>query len=112
MQLEVPRHNRSHWRFFLRVFLAVTVGAGSAMALAGEWRLAVVGVVIEGLLFAHMLELVHSCIHGTAFGAPDWIVSQASCWGCRCSCHSPITATIIWSITARWQIREEGLLWL
>ena len=32
-------------------------------------RVAVVGVFIEGLLFAHMLELVHSCIHGTAFGS-------------------------------------------
>lgn len=39
------------------------------MTLSSDWRLAVAGIFIEGLIFAHMLELVHSCIHGTAFGA-------------------------------------------
>jgi fatty acid desaturase len=69
VRLEVPRHTKAQWRFFLTILLAVALwSTGSAMTLASEWRVAVVGVVIEGLLFAHMLELVHSCIHGTGFG--------------------------------------------
>jgi len=70
LRLQVPRHVNRPWRFFLRVLLAVSIcAAGGALTLDGDWRLAVVGVFIEGLVFAHMLELVHSCIHGTAFGA-------------------------------------------
>ena len=70
LQTQVPRHISHPWRFSLKVLLAASIGAaGSALTLHGEWRLAVVGVFIEGLVFAHMLELVHSCIHGTAFGA-------------------------------------------
>lgn len=70
LEIEVPRHNRRPWRFFLRALLAFLIlTAGIAMALSSDWRVAIVGVFIEGLLFAHMLELVHSCIHGTAFGS-------------------------------------------
>jgi fatty acid desaturase len=70
LQIQVPRRIHRPWRFSLKVLLAVSIWAsGSAMTLYSEWRVAVVGVFIEGLLFAHMLELVHSCIHGTAFGA-------------------------------------------
>jgi fatty acid desaturase len=69
LRIEVPRHSHHPWRFFLRVLLAVSILAVScAMTLSSDWRVAVVGVFVEGLLFAHMLELVHSCIHGTAFG--------------------------------------------
>lgn len=70
LQIEVPRHTRRPWRFFLRVLLALFIlTAAVAMTLSSDWRVAVLGVFIEGLLFAHMLELVHSCIHGTAFGS-------------------------------------------
>ncbi len=70
LQIQVPRRVNRPWRFSLKVLLAVSIwAAGCAMTLSGDWRAAVVGVFIEGLLFAHMLELVHSCIHGTAFGA-------------------------------------------
>jgi len=69
LRLRVPRHVRRPWRFFSRAVLAVSICAsGAALALRGDWRLTILGVVIEGLVFAHMLELVHSCIHGTAFG--------------------------------------------
>lgn len=70
MQMQVCGHVDRPWRFLLKVLLAIAIlVAGGALTLCGEWRLAAAGVVIEGLVFAHMLELVHSCIHGTAFGA-------------------------------------------
>jgi fatty acid desaturase len=70
LQVAVPRHINRPWRFSLRVLLAASIwAAGSSLTLNREWRLAVVGVFIEGLVFAHMLELVHSCIHSTGFGA-------------------------------------------
>jgi fatty acid desaturase len=51
------------------VLLAVGIwAAGCGLTLSGDWHLAVAGVFIEGLFFAHLLELAHSCIHGTAFG--------------------------------------------
>ena len=60
---QVPRHINRPWRFSLKVLLAALIWAGaSALTLSSEWRLAVVGVFINGLVFAHMLELVHSCI--------------------------------------------------
>jgi fatty acid desaturase len=69
-QIEVPHHHHRRWRFSLRVLLAVSIlSAGAVMTLSGDWRVAVAGVFVEGLLFAHVLELVHSCIHGTAFGS-------------------------------------------
>lgn len=70
LQIQVPRHDNRPLRFFLRVLLAISIlAAGCAITLSGDWRLVVAGVFIEGLLFAHMLELVHSCVHGTAFGS-------------------------------------------
>lgn len=70
LRIQVPRHDNRPWRFSLRVLAAVFIlAAGCGMTLSGDWRTALVGVFIEGLLFAHMLELVHSCIHGTAFGS-------------------------------------------
>lgn len=70
LEIQVPRHDNRPWRFFLRVVVAVSIwAAGCAMTLSGDWRMIVVGVFVEGLFFAHMLELVHSCIHGTAFGS-------------------------------------------
>ncbi len=70
LQVAVPRHINRPWRFSLKVLLAASIwAAGSSLTLNRELRLAVVGVFIEGLVFAHMLELVHSCIHSTGFGA-------------------------------------------
>jgi fatty acid desaturase len=70
LRIRVPRRDHHPWRFFLRVITAVSIWAtGCAMTLLGDWHLVIVGVCVEGLLFAHMLELVHSCIHGTAFGS-------------------------------------------
>lgn len=70
LRLQVPRHVNRPWRFSLKVLLALSIlAAGGALTLSGDWRLAAAGVLIEGLVFAHMLELVHSCLHGTAFGA-------------------------------------------
>ena len=69
VQLQVPCHINRPWRFSLRVLMAMSIwAAGSALTLSGEWRFAV-GVFLEGLVFAHMLELVHSCVHSTAFGS-------------------------------------------
>jgi fatty acid desaturase len=70
LQIQVPRHDHRPWHFFLRVLVAVSIlAAACTMTLSSDWRVAVGGVFAEGLLFAHMLELVHSCIHGTAFGS-------------------------------------------
>src|ERR1041384_2481784 len=70
LQFEVPRHRNRPLRFFLRLLLAFSILAPAcAMTLSSDWRVIVAGVCIEGLLFAHLLELVHSCIHGTAFGS-------------------------------------------
>ncbi|HXY98626.1 MAG TPA: fatty acid desaturase [Stellaceae bacterium] len=70
LRLQVHPHVHRPWRFLLKVLLALAIlAAGGALTLSGDWRLAVAGIFIEGLVFAHMLELVHSCIHGTAFGA-------------------------------------------
>jgi len=70
LHIQVPRHINLPWQFPLKVLLAVSIwAAGSAMTLYSEWRVAVVGIFIEGLVFAHMLELAHSCIHGMAFGS-------------------------------------------
>jgi fatty acid desaturase len=69
LQPEVPGHINRPWRFSFKVLLAASIwAAGAALTLYGDWRLAVAGVIVEGLIFAHMLELVHSCIHSTAFG--------------------------------------------
>jgi fatty acid desaturase len=69
LQMQVRRHVNRPWQFFMKVLLAVSIlAAGGALTLSGNWRLTAIGVFIEGLVFAHMLELVHSCIHGTAFG--------------------------------------------
>lgn len=70
LKLQVPRRERRPWRFVLRILLALAFGAaGAALALAADWRLVLIGVAIEGLFFAHSLELAHSCIHGTALGS-------------------------------------------
>ena len=70
LQIQVPGHVVRPWRFSLRVLLAVTIwAAGCVMTLSSDWRMVIAGIFIEGLIFAHLLELVHSCIHGTGFGA-------------------------------------------
>jgi fatty acid desaturase len=70
LQIQVPRKDHRPWHFLLRVLLAVAIwAAGCGLTLSDDWRLAVVGVFIEGLFFVHLLELAHSCIHGTAFGS-------------------------------------------
>lgn len=70
LELEVPRLQRKPWRFLFRVLFALALLAGGVvMTLSGDWRLVTAGVIVEGLLFTHLLELVHSCIHGTAFGS-------------------------------------------
>lgn len=69
LQIQVPRKAHRPWRFLLRVSLAIGIwAAGCGLTLSGDWQLVVIGVCIEGLFFAHLLELAHSCIHGTAFG--------------------------------------------
>jgi fatty acid desaturase len=70
LQLQVPRHQRRPWHFLLRVLFALAIGsAGMALTLSNDWRLASVGLLLEGLFFVHSLELAHSCVHGTAFGS-------------------------------------------
>lgn len=69
LQIQVPGHAVRLWRFSLRVLLALTIlAAGCVTTLSGDWRIVLAGIFIEGLLFAHILELVHSCIHSMAFG--------------------------------------------
>jgi fatty acid desaturase len=69
LEIQVLHHDHHPWRFTFRVLAALSIAAaGGAMTLLSDWRMVVVGVFIVGLLYAHMLELAHSCIHGTAFG--------------------------------------------
>src|SRR5689334_23500968 len=69
VEIQVPRHEHYLWRFSFRVLLALSIlAAGCTMTLSSDWHVIVTGVFIEGLMFAHLLELAHSCIHGTAFG--------------------------------------------
>jgi fatty acid desaturase len=69
----VPQRIVRPWRFAFKIAFALTLlSAAAFMALSSRLPIAALGVFLEGLLFAHILELVHSCIHGTGIGVPAW----------------------------------------
>lgn len=50
------------------LFASLLIAAGmAAVALQIHWAITAVAVVVLGLMYAHMVELQHECLHGHAF---------------------------------------------
>ena len=56
-------------RFLLLVVLAILLAVlGAAAMYSDSWWLRAAGLVLEGMMFAHFVELQHQCLHSTATG--------------------------------------------
>lgn len=71
---QMPREmfQRRPGLFLLKFFFAIGIIAGvtAALALRPTWPVIVLGIFINGMLFAHLIELQHECMHGHAFRSP------------------------------------------
>lgn len=58
--------------FLAKFFFAflIIAGATALVALARDYALTAIGVLVNGLMFAHLIELQHECMHGHAFRSP------------------------------------------
>ncbi|MFC9909608.1 fatty acid desaturase family protein [Streptomyces sp. NPDC059862] len=60
--------SRDQWAFVAKLGIALALGAtGTGMVLAGHPLSVTAGVVVLGLLYTHMVELQHQCLHHSAF---------------------------------------------
>lgn len=58
-------------RFCLRIVLATVIIAGSSCCmLSGSPLLFVLGLIVQGAMYVHLIELQHSVLHMQAFGSP------------------------------------------
>ena len=56
-------------QFLLRYFVAIVLfSAACIMTVSSSTPIAIFGLLGEGAMFAHFLELQHQCLHGTATG--------------------------------------------
>jgi len=62
---------RRPWRFVAKFLLAYTIVAGAigACIITSHWAGKVVSVVVLGLMYAHLVELQHECLHRHAFSS-------------------------------------------
>lgn len=58
--------------FLLKFFFAMALIAlaTTAIAMSSHWGIIGIGMVVNGLMFAHLIELQHECMHGHAFRSP------------------------------------------
>jgi fatty acid desaturase len=54
-------------------FAIFVIGAGwLTIAFSGSWAAILPAMVVNGLMYAHLVELQHECLHGHAYNAP-WL---------------------------------------
>jgi fatty acid desaturase len=59
--------------FLSRVLIYLALLAGSVtLVLSSHWALALVGIVLLGLVYAHGVELQHQALHNSAFPSKSW----------------------------------------
>ncbi|MFE3716994.1 fatty acid desaturase family protein [Streptomyces cyaneofuscatus] len=59
---------RDQWAFVAKLGIALALGAaGTGLVLAGHPLTVAAGVVVLGLLYTHLVELQHQCLHHSAF---------------------------------------------
>lgn len=58
--------------FLAKFFFAIGIiaAASTAIFLSSNWIIVGVAILVNGLLFAHLIELQHECMHGHAFRSP------------------------------------------
>jgi len=59
--------------FLIRLLICLLLAAGSiALSLSSRGIVAVVGMILLGLVYAHAVELQHQALHNTAFPSKRW----------------------------------------
>lgn len=90
-------------RFTVKFLLAAAIIAGLWFAVSDlhRWPLTVVAVVLLGLLYAHLVELQHECLHEHAYRRRWLNRSSSSCAACRCSARTGTTRCPCWPAAIR-----------
>ncbi len=74
MRRQMPREmfQRKPALFLLKFFFAIGIIATgtAAMFFYPTWPVIAVAVIVNGMMFAHLIELQHECMHGHAFRSP------------------------------------------